>query len=68
LQIRIQMNFYSNPDGQCPKEYLPIITVVKRAKSVSAKHYALYKLDKMTEAYKEAWQRFGVNIDDRQLI
>jgi acetyl esterase/lipase len=25
-----------------------------RAKSVSAKHYAMYELDKMTEAYKEA--------------
>ena len=35
-----------------------------RAKSVSAKHYALYELDKMTEAYKEAWQRFGVNTDE----
>src|SRR5215208_1821940 len=35
-----------------------------RAKSVSAKHYAMYELDKMTEAYKEAWQRFGVNTDE----
>jgi hypothetical protein len=31
-----------------------------RAKSVSAKHYAMYELDKMAEKYKEAWQRFGV--------
>ncbi len=35
-----------------------------RAKSVSAKHYAMYELDKMTEACKEAWQRFGVNTDE----
>ena len=35
-----------------------------RAKSVSAKHYAMYELDKMAEDYKEAWQRFGVNTDE----
>jgi hypothetical protein len=26
-----------------------------RAKSVSAKHYVMYELDKMAEEYKEAW-------------
>jgi intergrase/recombinase len=35
-----------------------------RAKSVSAKHYAMYELDKMAEDYKTAWQRFGVNTDE----
>jgi intergrase/recombinase len=33
-----------------------------RAKSVSAKHYAIYELDKLTEAYAQAWEKFGVNI------
>ena len=31
-----------------------------RAKTVAAQHYALYQLDKMTEAYKEAWEKLGV--------
>jgi hypothetical protein len=39
-----------------------------RAKSVSAKHYAMYELDKMAEAYKEAWQRFGVNTDELAMV
>jgi intergrase/recombinase len=39
-----------------------------RAKSVSAKHYAMYELDKMAEEYKEAWQRFGVNTDELAII
>jgi hypothetical protein len=39
-----------------------------RAKSVSAKHYAMYELDKMAEEYKEAWQRFGVNTDDLAIV
>ena len=39
-----------------------------RAKSVSAKHYAIYELDKMAEAYKEAWQRFGVNADELGIV
>ena len=39
-----------------------------RAKSVSAKHYAMYELDKMTEGYKEAWQRFGVNTDEASIF
>ena len=39
-----------------------------RAKSVSAKHYAMYELDKMAEEYKEVWQRFGVNTDDLAIV
>jgi intergrase/recombinase len=35
-----------------------------RAKSVSAKHYAMYELDKLTEAYDQAWKKFGVNISE----
>jgi hypothetical protein len=35
-----------------------------RAKSVSAKHYAIYQLDKLTEAYAQAWNKFGVNISE----
>jgi hypothetical protein len=38
-----------------------------RAKSVSAKHYAMYELDKLAEEYREAWQRFGVNTDTDEL-
>ena len=33
-----------------------------RAKSVSAKHYAMYELDKISESYAQAWEKFGVNI------
>ena len=36
-----------------------------RAKSVSAKHYAMYELDKLTEDYAQAWNKFGVNISDQ---
>jgi intergrase/recombinase len=32
-----------------------------RAKSVSAKHYAMYELDKLTEAYSQAWAKFEVS-------
>ena len=35
-----------------------------RAKSVSAKHYAMYELDKLTEAYSQAWEKFGVTITE----
>ena len=35
-----------------------------RAKSVSAKHYAMYELDKLTEDYAQAWNKFGVNISE----
>jgi hypothetical protein len=35
-----------------------------RAKSVSAKHYAIYELDKLTEAYAQAWKKFEVNISE----
>ena len=31
-----------------------------RTKTVSAQHYALYQLDKMTESYKQAWEKFGI--------
>jgi intergrase/recombinase len=31
-----------------------------RAKTVSAQHYALYQLDKMTESYVHAWEKFGI--------
>jgi intergrase/recombinase len=31
-----------------------------RAKSVSARHYVLYELDKMLESYCKAWEKFGV--------
>ena len=34
-----------------------------RAKTVSAQHYALYQLDKMTESYKQAWEKFGISLD-----
>lgn len=34
-----------------------------RAKSVSAKHYAMYELDKLTEAYANAWGKFRVTAD-----
>ena len=39
-----------------------------RAKSVSAKHYAMYELDKMAEEDKGAWQRFGVNTDEVAMV
>jgi len=35
-----------------------------RAKSVSARHYAMYELDKLTEDYAQAWNKFGVNISE----
>lgn len=35
-----------------------------RAKSVSAKHYAMYELDKISESYAQAWEKFGVNISN----
>lgn len=35
-----------------------------RAKSVSAKHYAMYELDKLTEAYAQARKKFGINISE----
>ena len=33
-----------------------------RAKSVSARHYAIYELDRISNAYVQAWTNFGVNI------
>ena len=35
-----------------------------RAKSVSAKHYSMYELDKISEYYAQAWEKFGVNISE----
>ena len=32
--------------------------LVGRAKSVAAKHYAMYEIDKMSEKYKEGWKKF----------
>lgn len=33
-----------------------------RAKSVDAKHYAMYELDEMTSKYEEAWNKFNVSL------
>ena len=33
-----------------------------RAKSVSARHYALYELDRMADDYVQAWTKFGVEL------
>jgi intergrase/recombinase len=33
-----------------------------RAKSVDAKHYAMYELDMMTKSYTEAWKKFDITI------
>jgi len=35
-----------------------------RAKSVSARHYALYELDRLTDAYHHGWQKLGIVISD----
>lgn len=34
-----------------------------RAKSVDAKHYAMYELDEMSKKYAEAWKKFDVDIN-----
>jgi hypothetical protein len=31
-----------------------------RAKSVSARHYAIYELDRISDAYVQAWAKFNV--------
>jgi intergrase/recombinase len=33
-----------------------------RAKSVSARHYALYELDRMADEYVQAWTKFDINV------
>jgi hypothetical protein len=33
-----------------------------RAKSVSARHYAFYELDRLTDAYHHGWQKLGIVI------
>jgi len=35
-----------------------------RAKSASARHYALYELDRLTDAYHHGWQKLGIVISD----
>jgi len=35
-----------------------------RANSVSARHYALYELDRLTDAYHHGWQKLGIVISD----
>jgi hypothetical protein len=32
-----------------------------RAKTVNARHYAMYELDSMSKNYEEAWSKFGLN-------
>jgi hypothetical protein len=32
-----------------------------RAKSVSAKHYAVYELDRLADTYVQCWERLGVS-------
>jgi hypothetical protein len=38
--------------------------LASRAKSVSARHYALYELDRLTDAYHQAWEKLGIIISD----
>ena len=33
------------------------------AKSVSAKHYAMYEMDKLVDSYTEAWNKFSIRIE-----
>ena len=33
-----------------------------RAKSVSARHYAIYELDRIADAYVEAWEKLGIKV------
>jgi hypothetical protein len=33
------------------------------AKSVSAKHYAMYEMDKLIDSYTEVWNKFCVKIE-----
>ena len=35
-----------------------------RAKSVSARHSALYELDRLTDAYHRAWEKLGIMFSD----
>lgn len=34
-----------------------------RAKTVDAKHYAIYELDSMTNKYVEAWAKYGIKFN-----
>ena len=35
-----------------------------RAKSVSARHYAVYELDRLTDTYTQCWERLGVSYNN----
>lgn len=35
-----------------------------RAKTVDAKHYAMYELDLMSKSYVESWSKFGINMNN----
>jgi hypothetical protein len=35
-----------------------------RAKSVSARHYAVYELDRLTDTYIQCWERLGVGYNN----
>ena len=35
-----------------------------RAKIISAQHYTAYELDNMAEKYKQAWDKFGVDLNN----
>jgi hypothetical protein len=37
--------------------------LVGPAKSVSAKHYAMYEMDKLVSSYTEAWNKFSIKIE-----
>lgn len=50
-------------NAMCKVMELPQAEVLAgRANAVSARHYALYELDKMVELYEKAWERFGVRL------
>jgi hypothetical protein len=38
-----------------------------RTKSVSARHYALYELDRLADAYHQAWEKLGIIISNQSV-
>jgi hypothetical protein len=38
--------------------------LARRAKSVSARHHALYELDRLTNTYIQCWERLGVSYNN----
>lgn len=38
-----------------------------RVKSVSAEHYAMYELDRLATGFEDAWEKFGVDVNDDRL-